>query len=32
LTPWCHAADRVQRGRTTRWDVPHVIEDIICYS
>jgi D-hexose-6-phosphate mutarotase len=27
----CHVVDRVRPGRTTRQDVPHAIEDIICY-
>jgi hypothetical protein len=28
----CHAADRVQRGWTTRQGVPHAAKDIICYA
>jgi hypothetical protein len=28
----CHTADRVQRGRVIGLNVPHAVEDIICYS
>jgi hypothetical protein len=28
---WHHTVDRAQCSRTTRQDVPHVIEDIIYY-
>jgi hypothetical protein len=30
-TAWHHAVDRVRPGKTTRQDVPHVIEDILYY-
>jgi hypothetical protein len=31
LTGQHHSMDRAQRGRTTRQDIPHAVEDIICY-
>jgi hypothetical protein len=29
-TAWCHIADRMRHGETTRQDAHHVVEDIIC--
>jgi hypothetical protein len=31
-TGWHHTADCTQHGKATGLNVPHAVEDIICYS